>query len=772
MKKNRASVNKRLIFLLIFFLLLSLIIVVRLFYVQIIKSKEYTKMALEQMTRSEEIISDRGYIYDRNGKKLAVNMAASTVYVNPQNYEGETLGYVAKELAPLVEIDEGRLVTMFSKGKRVKVKQWVDREVAMRISEKNLDGVELVEGFRRFYPFAGLGSHLLGFINVDGVGQYGVEASYNKELSGTPGRLIKSSDMYNRKLPTKDSAVFDADDGLSAILTIDQGVQSFIEEESKKILNEFQAEKVHIIVQEVETGDILGMETYPSFNPNDPTSPITDMQAAKWDTLSYEDVQNEWYKNWRNPVVSDMYEPGSTFKLITTAIALEENTSDPNKKYYCTGYIRDIKNAPPLKCVSYENPHGDITLNEALAKSCNPSFVYVNREIGRENFVKYIKAFGFGEKTDIDLPGEGIGIIPTNPEDISELSLATMSYGHGLAVTPIQLINAVSAIGNDGILMTPRVVKEFVNSQGQRVKSNEIAEKRQILSEETSRIMLDMMANVIEEGTGKRAQSGIYRIGGKTGTANKVSESGGYEPDQYVSSFVGLAPIDDPKIAVLVIVDSPKTESYGSIVAAPSGKNIIEYTLNAMGVEEDRILGPGEEARGLVKTPNLRYKLIEQAGEIIVNRGLKYTTEYVNITDDTIVIDQKPGPGELIEKGGIVEVQVDLNNGEEKILPNFLGLTVEEAGEILSRWDIEYEVEEKEDIEGDKIIIETSPEFSNTISPDEKVVLILGKVSELEDDNLDDPGLVDGLLEVENTENREIENSEETDNDSENDDSN
>lgn len=772
MKKNRASVNKRLIFLLIFFLLLSLIIVVRLFYVQIIKSKEYTKMALEQMTRSEEIISDRGYIYDRNGKKLAVNMAASTVYVNPQNYEGETLGYVAKELAPLVEIDEGRLVTMFSKGKRVKVKQWVDREVAMRISEKNLDGVELVEGFRRFYPFAGLGSHLLGFINVDGVGQYGVEASYNKELSGTPGRLIKSSDMYNRKLPTKDSAVFDADDGLSAILTIDQGVQSYIEEESKKILNEFQAEKVHIIVQEVETGDILGMETYPSFNPNDPTSPITDMQAAKWDTLSYEDVQNEWYKNWRNPVVSDMYEPGSTFKLITTAIALEENTSDPNKKYYCTGYIRDIKNAPPLKCVSYENPHGDITLNEALAKSCNPSFVYVNREIGRENFVKYIKAFGFGEKTDIDLPGEGIGIIPTNPEDISELSLATMSYGHGLAVTPIQLINVVSAIGNDGILMTPRVVKEFVNSQGQRVKSNEIAEKRQILSEETSRIMLDMMANVIEEGTGKRAQSGIYRIGGKTGTANKVSESGGYEPDQYVSSFVGLAPIDDPKIAVLVIVDSPKTESYGSIVAAPSGKNIIEYTLNAMGVEEDRILGPGEEARGLVKTPNLRYKLIEQAGEIIVNRGLKYTTEYVNITDDTIVIDQKPGPGELIEKGGIVEVQVDLNNGEEKILPNFLGLTVEEAGEILSRWDIEYEVEEKEDIEGDKIIIETSPEFSNTISPDEKVVLILGKVSELEDDNLDDPGLVDGLLEVENTENREIENSEETDNDSENDDSN
>lgn len=772
MKKNRASFSKRLIFLLIFFLILSLIIIVRLFYVQIIKSKDYTKMALEQMTRSEEIISDRGYIYDRNGKKLAVNMAASTVYVNPQNYEGETLGYVAKELSPLVEIEESRLVTMLSKGKRVKVKQWVDREVAMRISEKNLDGVELVEGFRRFYPFAGSGSHLLGFINVDGIGQYGVEASYNKELSGTPGKLIKSSDMYNRKLPTKDSAVFDADDGLSAILTIDQGVQSYIEEESKKILNEFNAEKVHIIVQEVETGDILGMETYPSFNPNEPTSPVTDMQAAKWDTLSSEDVQNEWYKNWRNPVVSDMYEPGSTFKLITAAIALEENTSNPNKKYYCTGYIRDIKNAPPLKCVSYENPHGDITLSEALAKSCNPSFVYVNREIGRENFVKYIKAFGFGEKTDIDLPGEGIGIIPNDPDQISELSLATMSYGHGLAVTPIQLINAVSAIGNNGILMTPRVVKEFVNSQGQKVKSNEIAEKRQILSEETSKTMLQMMANVVEEGTGKRAQSSIYRIGGKTGTANKVSESGGYSPNQYVSSFVGLAPIDDPKIAVLVIVDTPKTETYGSIVAAPAGKDIIEYTLNAMGVEEDRILGPGEEAKGLVRTPNLRYKLIEQAGEIIVNRGLKYTTEYVNITDDTIVIDQKPGPGELIEKGGIVEIQVDLNNGEEKILPNFLGLTVEEAGEILSRWDIEYEVKENEGIEGDKVIIETSPEFSNTISSDEKVVLILGEVTELEDDNLDDPGLVDGLLEIENTENREIEEPEEVDSNSETNDSN
>ncbi|MFB0972771.1 MAG: penicillin-binding transpeptidase domain-containing protein, partial [Neofamilia sp.] len=410
----------------------------------------------------------------------------------------------------------------------------------------------------------------------------------------------------------------------------------------------------------------------------------------------------------------------------------------------------DIKNAPPLRCVSFAHPHGDITLRDALAKSCNPSFVYVNRELGRENFLKYIKAFGFGEKTGIDLTGEAIGMIPSSSESISEIGLATMSYGHGLAVTPIQLINAVSAIGNDGILMTPRVVKELVNSEGRVVKSMEISEKRQVISSETANIMLEMMSHVVESGTASRANSAIYRIGGKTGTANKVLENG-YAEDQFVSSFVGLAPIDNPVISILVIVDNPKTQTYGSIVASPSAKNIIEYTLKLLGIKEkprDSI----DTNKDYVRVPDVTFRLIGEAGRMITDTDLKYTTEYVNITDDTIIISQNPKAGELVDRGSIVEFEIDLNNGETKIVPNLLGKQINEIEEYLNKIGVGYETEGAE--EG--VIVRMSPNYSSRIQAGEKITLVLGEKSELQGQDTSDPSLVDGLLEVENTENRPI----------------
>ena len=293
MKKNSAIHNNRIIFLLIFFLLLSLIIISRLFYIQVVKGHEYTKKALEQINRSEEIVSDRGIIYDRNGKKMAVNVSASTVYVNPGAFNGDSdRAKVISELAPLVEMDEGELYYRLSSGKRTKIRQWVERDVANRILEKNLSGIEIVEGYRRFYPFGNMASHLLGFTNVDGIGQYGVEASYNSDLTGSSGRILKSSDAGNRQLPTGSREVFEADDGLSAVLTIDQGIQSVLEEETNRIIDEFKADGVQIIVQEVATGDILGMSSYPAFDSNNPTSAINEAQALKWKNMSSEEIQN------------------------------------------------------------------------------------------------------------------------------------------------------------------------------------------------------------------------------------------------------------------------------------------------------------------------------------------------------------------------------------------------------------------------------------------------------------------------------------------------
>lgn len=750
MKKNSKINNNRIIFLLILFFIVTLVIVVRLFYLQVIDRKNLTKRAIEQINRSEEIVSDRGYILDRNGKRLAINTASSTVYFNGgQDIDSTSRSLIAKELSKSLDLDELDLYKKISAKKRVKIVQWVDSNVAMELREKNLAGIEIVDGFRRVYPYQTLASHVLGFTNIDGVGQYGVEASYNSNLTGSPGRIFKSSDRNNRQLPTGKSQVFEANDGLSAVLTIDQGIQKFVEDETKKIISEFQADKVHIIVEEVETGHILAMSSYPSFDPNGPTKAVSDMQAASWLTKTDEEIQKDWYDNWRNPVVSNIFEPGSTFKLITAAAAMEENTSSPEKQYYCTGYIRDIKNAPVLKCVSYKEPHGNITLRQALAKSCNPSFVYVNRDLGRENFLKYVKAFGFGEKTGIDLPGEAVGIIPASADSITELSLATMAYGHGIATTPIQLINAVAAIGNDGLLMEPRLVKELVNSNGQVIRPVEISEKRQVISKETADKMLSMMADVVENGTASRAKSTSYSIGGKTGTANKVLEDGtGYYEDQYVASFVGLAPIEDPVIAVLVIVDNPKDQYYGSIVATPAGKNIIEYTLENLGLPKNTKI-KSSEYTDLIKVPDLTNRLIGDGGSILSQMGLKYSVGYGNVSEESIIVGQKPKAGEFIEKDEVVELDLDINNQAKKTTPNLTGKDEQELTRLLEKTSIDFKVE---GLEGG-VVVDQNPKAGEKISQGQILTLILGE-------KVEDPigpasnGLKDGLLEIENDENK------------------
>lgn len=750
MKKNSKINNNRIIFLLILFFIVTLAIVARLFYLQVIDRKNLTKRAIEQINRSEEIVSDRGYILDRNGKRLAINTASSTVYFNGgQDIDSTSRSLIAKELSKSLNLDELELYKKISAKKRVKIVQWVDSNVAMELREKNLAGIEIVDGFRRVYPYQTLASHVLGFTNIDGVGQYGVEASYNSNLTGSPGRIFKSSDRNNRQLPTGKSQVFEANDGLSAVLTIDQGIQKFVEDETKKIISEFQADKVHIIVEEVETGHILAMSSYPSFDPNGPTKAVSDIQAASWLTKTDEEIQKDWYENWRNPVVSNIFEPGSTFKLITAAAAMEENTSSPEKQYYCTGYIRDIKNAPVLKCVSYKEPHGNITLRQALAKSCNPSFVYVNRDLGRENFLKYVKAFGFGEKTGIDLPGEAMGIIPANADSITELSLATMAYGHGIATTPIQLINAVAAIGNDGILMEPRLVKELVNSNGQVIRPVEISEKRQVISKETADKMLLMMADVVENGTASRAKSSSYSIGGKTGTANKVLEDGtGYYEDQYVASFVGLAPIEDPIIAVLVIVDNPKDQYYGSIVATPAGKNIIEYTLENLGLPKNTKI-KSSEYTDLIKVPDLTNRLIGDGGSILTQMGLKYSVGYGDVSEESIITGQKPKAGDFIEKDEVVELDLDVNNGERKIVPNLEGKDEQELTRLLEKTSIDFKVE---GLEGG-VVVDQNPKAGEKISQGETLTLILGEKVE-EPIGPATNGLKDGLLEIENDENK------------------
>lgn len=745
MNKKNFNADNRILFILILFFMLIILIIGKLFYVQIIKSNEYSKRALEQIYRNETVTSERGKIFDRNGKTLAMNVSAASVFVDPSGYKNDVeyqnktiRESVAEKLSPLLKMDKQEILEMIQTDQKVKLKQWVDLDTAVLIRDLNLDGVIVEDGYKRYYPFGSIGSHVIGFTNVDNVGQYGIEASYNEKLSGIPGRSKKTVDALNRELPTGDTQDFKPDDGISIVSTIDQSIQEIANKEAEKIIQDFKAHEVSIVVQETETGDILAMTSNPSFDPNQPRTAINEAQKNKWKELKDEDITKMWYENWKNPVIGNVYEPGSTFKLITAAAALEENTTNPYAHYYCTGYIRDITGAKPIKCVSYKDPHGDITLSEALAKSCNPTFVYVNRELGRENFLKYVKAFGFGRKTGIKLNGEEIGIIPKSAEDISEIRLATMSYGHGIAVTPIQLVNAVSAIGNDGMLMTPRIVKEELNSGENNIQRTKIEEKRQVISPETSKKMLEMMKNVIENGSGSKAKSMMYNIGGKTGTAGKNSPDGGYDENKYVSSFVGLAPIEDPKITVLVVVDEPQEVYYGSLVAAPYAKNIIEKTLKYMGVPEST--GNKNKGEEIIVVPNLKYKIIGDAGLTLNELGLKYTLDQQNITDQTIVLEQDPMPGTEIKQDSIIKLKVNLNDKAVFMLPDFTKKSVEEANAYLESSGLKFETE------GEGKIIKQNPEPGASVKKGDIVTFKLGEIT-------DDTGAnketkyVDGVIE-------------------------
>jgi stage V sporulation protein D (sporulation-specific penicillin-binding protein) len=360
---------------------------------------------------------------------------------------------------------------------------------------------------------------------------------------------------------------------------------------------------------------------------------------------------------WRNYAINDIYEPGSTFKIVTAAAALEEASADLDTHYYCDGFIRDIPGVV-LRCSSWYDPHEDQDFSTAFSNSCNVAFVNMARDLGTEKMFEYIKAFGFGEVTGIDLLGEQRGIIPSGTESIREVNLATLSYGHGIAVTPIQMINAISVVGNGGNLMTPHIVKGLADDEGNVVEIFEPEVRRQVISETTANELLDMLELTVLEGTGRKAYVPGYRIGGKTGTAQKIIE-GRYVDGKYISSFGGLAPVDDPQVAVLVIVDEPTGIYYGGTVAGPPAASVIESTLTYLEVPREYTDEELEATQETVIVPDVRNTSINGAGREISDLGLKYTTEYEDFNTDTLVLDQYPSPGVEVTKGSIIDLYLE-----------------------------------------------------------------------------------------------------------------
>ncbi|NLD19306.1 MAG: PASTA domain-containing protein [Clostridiales bacterium] len=638
----------------IFFMLLCL----KLGWVQIVKGDEYSAKAVEQQTRDTPIEAERGIIYDTNDKELAVSVVCYTIWARPTDIKaseadkGKSTEQVAKTLSDILAMNLEEVKELISKEQSIiKIKKGIDKDTADKIRDADLPGIEIAEDTKRSYPMGSFASHVLGTVTDDNTGLSGLELEYNTYLSGISGRWVNYTDTSGNRLSYGKERYYSAEDGYSIVTTIDQVIQHYTEKALEQVMKKTSADRVMAIVMDPKTGDVLAMAQNPDFDLNDPKTPLDSDEQKKLASMSDDEKVAYWNKMWRNSLVSDVYEPGSTFKLLTTSIALEEGIASLDSTYYCKGVV-DVA-GEDIHCWYYPNAHGTQSLKQAVGNSCNPVFVKLATEIGIDKFYDYLATFGITGTTGIDFPGEGSAILQSK-ENAGPVGLATIGFGQGVAVTPIQLITAVCSLGNNGKMMKPRLVKELQDSKGKTVESFDSEVVRQVISKETADEMCSIMQYVVDEGGGGNAKVEGYKVGCKTGTANKLNDAGtGYSEDTY-SSCIALAPMDDPQVAVLVIVDSPKGVRFGSVTAAPGVQQILSDTLRYLNVSPDD--NSQKEANAeKVKVPDVIGKSASDAIGILGGKALSYDmNENVAAQEDFIVVKQYPAAGTKVKKGSKV----------------------------------------------------------------------------------------------------------------------
>ena len=632
----------------------------KLAWVQIVKAEEYTDKAIAQQTSDIPLEAKRGAIYDRNGKELATSATCYTVWARPsqiaENYTTEEkLEDISNQLAVVLDMKASDVKEKLKKDQAlIKIAKYLDKDTCDKVRNLDITGIEIAENTKRYYPLGNFASQLLGSVNDDNVGRSGIEQEYNEYLSGVAGRWIKNTDINGNALAYGQDTYYQAEDGLSVMLTLDEVLQHYAENAIANGMKETKADRIMCLVMDPKTGDVLAMATNPGYDPNEATEPATESEKTIFDEMS-EEKQTEYLSSmWRNPIVSDTYEPGSTFKLLTTSAALEEGVATPDSTYYCNVGYEVPGTGWTLHCWSTV-PHGTQTLTEAVGNSCNPVQIQLALKMGKETYYDYLEMFGITDSslTNIDLPAESTAQIQAE-DAIGNLELATISYGQGIAVTPIQLVSAVSAIGNDGVLMQPRIAKALIDTDGDTVKTFETKEIRKVISSKTAKEMQKIMEYVVEEGGGGNAKIAGYSIGGKTGTADKPSASGGYSSDTY-SSFIGMAPMEDPKLTVLVVVDSPQGVQFGSATAAPIAKEFLENALPYLGVTPNYTKEEEKELKSeYTYVPDITGKSCSDAIGVLGSYDLEYEIVPEGNSKDFKVVDQYPKAGKKIKKGGTV----------------------------------------------------------------------------------------------------------------------
>lgn len=608
----------------------------------------------------------------------------------------------------VLELDKKKVFDRANRGTNFKIKKTISPDIVKEIKEINSSIISVEIEQNRSYINGTLAPFVVGHANENG-GQSGVENFLNDNLAGTSGarRVIREN------LSKSIEEIVDAKDGSDLYLTIDSTIQEYVAKYGQQYFNEEKPIKLSVIVSDVTNGDILAMDNFPKYDTNNPTAPIGEEASKEFETLNEKERLEKIFAMWRNPAVSDSYEPGSVFKLITASASLEEKSDTLDSTFYCNGFIKDIPGIT-LRCFNWKNPHGKETFTEALDNSCNPAFVQMARHLGKERFYRYINGFGFGKITGISLPGESSGQIPKKLSDIGPAELATMSYGHGVSVTPIQMITAANAVVNGGYLLEPQINVKNIEKKSDdeiKIKENEPIIKNQIISKETSDKMRVMMEHGVTDGIVKKAYSNSIRMGGKSGTTLKTV-NGRYDDNKTIASLYVTFPIENPKYSILIIFDEPKVNTGGTGACAPLAKKLVEEI-----VEYKQLVKTKDDNNIIRKTnvPDVRGLTLEYAVEVLKGKALNYTVKGES-SPKAIVTEQSEYSGKTLDEGSNVELT--LSEDAKLLVVDFSKMNYQQAIEVVNKMGYKYKTSG-----GKGKFVSSNKEIGSYISKDEEIVL-------------------------------------------------
>ncbi|WP_099203320.1 penicillin-binding transpeptidase domain-containing protein [Miniphocaeibacter massiliensis] len=698
----------------IFFICLLLVLVFAVRLIWLYNSK-YRSLASEQRLKTIEIPASRGNIYDRNGKILAESIKISSLYYFPGNISDTDKIKLQSALRDILSLSDDKIEEILNSKERVKVSNKLTPEETKKIKDLKLNCLSISVENSRAYPLESSLSYVLGFVDSDNEGQYGIESKYNDILKGKPGLNLYTGTRDGDIISYDKNEKYSATAGSDISLTIDETINNIVSKASSDAYDKFNPKSISIIVTDVNKNEVLAMENFPRYNSNNPREGRTEEEKNEIGKLEGEEKLNKYYDIWRNISVSNVYEPGSVFKLITSAIAIEENTSNSKSEYYCNGLYKEIPGVT-IRCVNWFEPHGKQTLKEALANSCNPSFVQIGQDIGTNKFYEYLKAFGFGQTTGIDIGAEETGLIPNNIEEIKPVRLATMSYGHGISVTPIQMITAANAVVNGGYIITPKLVKEIKSDEEDKTVEKEI--KRQVISSDTSDQMKELMVNNVENGVASAVKMANYSIGGKSGTSIKIDDDGAYTSEKTVASFYSVFPMEKPEYSILVVVDEPKGQNSGNSVAGSISREIIKEIIDYQNIDKKVDINKEEEE---IKVPNFTGETLKSAIKIAKDNNLRINIENTTMDDSIIITSQSIEEGTKVEEDTVVDLAAD-DTGKALIkVPNLENYSEYDVKKRLE--DVNLKLVNKGDISKGKVL-KTNPSAGELVESGSSLELI------------------------------------------------